>query len=251
MFKGFYNLTSGMLTHGKRLDLVANNMANVTTVGFKTDRFTTSTFEEVMWQRVGNRSKNYEELGQESWITAPGQMYTDYTQGSFDETNLPLDYAIDGNGFFAVETDNGRIYTRNGSFSLDDDGYLTLPGQGRVLSPGGELIQVVTDKLDVNDVGQLYREDGAYLGWIGVFQFEDPDTQLRKNNEGMFVSEDTPVQARDVRVRGGAVERSNVDWVREMQEMMSAQRAYQSAAEVLKIYDEAINRAATEVGRLS
>ena len=111
MTKGFYNLTSAMLTQGRYLDIISNNMANVATAGYKGDRFTYSTFEEVMWKLVGNKNKVYTDLGIQSWITAPSELYTDYSQGAPEETGQNLDFAIEGEGFFAIETDGGRVLT--------------------------------------------------------------------------------------------------------------------------------------------
>ena len=90
MFKGFYNLASGMITHGKNLDVISNNMANVSTTGFKADCFTGQTFDEVMYTIVGNKNKNYEDIGSQSYATVPSQLYTDYSQSSFDVTGMPL-----------------------------------------------------------------------------------------------------------------------------------------------------------------
>ena len=248
MTKGFYNLTSAMLTQGKYLDVIANNMTNVATAGFKADRYTASTFEEMMWQRVGNKNKNYTELGQQSFITAPSQLYTDFSQGAFDETGQALDFAIEGEGFFAIETDGGRVYTRNGNFALDDELYLTLPGQGRVLGVSGNPIQLMTDKVEADSFGGLFTEDGGFLGRIGVFTFDDNEETLEKNDQGLFTAGQDGV-ASGVTIHQGMLERANVDLVQQMSEMITAQRAYQSAAEVIQIYDDVINRITTEVGR--
>jgi len=249
MFKGFYDLTSGMLTQGRRLDVISNNMTNVATAGFKADRFTFSTFEEVMWHHAGNKAKNYTDLATMSFITAPSQLYTDYTQSSFDETGLALDFGIEGDGFFAVETaGGGRVYTRNGNFSLDDEGYLCLPGQGRVLSWEEEPIRLVTDHIKADDYGGLFTEDGGFLGRLGVFTFPD-NGQLEKNDQGLFTSAVAGTAAA-VKVHQRMVERSNVDLVQQMVEMIASERAYQSIAEVTKIYDELTTKATTELGRV-
>ncbi len=248
MLKGFYNLTSGMLTQGRKLDVISNNMSNVATAGFKADRFTSSTFQEVMWRRVGNMDRKYTDLGEESFITAPSQLYTDYTQGSMDETGLPLDFAIEGDGFFAIDTDEGRMYTRAGNFILDNEGYLYLPGQGRVLDANGEAIRVVTDHIQTDDYGGIFTEEGGFLGRIGVFTFED-NGELEKNDQGLFVSQQEG-QPAQVLVHNGMTEHANVDLVQQMTEMISTQRAYQSMAEVTKIYDQVIRKATEDVGRL-
>lgn len=249
MTKGFYNLTSAMLTQGRYLDVISNNMANVATAGYKGDRFTYSTFEEVMWKLVGNKNKEYTELGIQSWISAPSQLYTDYTQGALDETGQPLDFAIEGEGFFAIEADGGRALTRNGNFSLDDEGYLCLPGQGRVLGVSGNPIQLVTDKIESDGFGGLYTVDGGFLGRIGVFTVDDPQGTLEKNDQALFTGSDGTVAT--VRVHQKMLERANTDMAEQLTEMITAERAYQSAAEVIKIYDDLLSRATTEVGRLA
>ncbi|NBK79361.1 flagellar hook-basal body protein [bacterium D16-76] len=248
MFKGFYNLASGMITHGKNLDVISNNMTNVATSGFKEDCFTGQTFDEVMWSRVGNKIKNYEEIGGISYATVPSQVYTDYTQGAFDETGMPLDFGIDGEGFFAIQTGDGIAYSRAGNFTLDDEGYLTLPGFGRVLDINQEEIQLVTDKIRTDDAGRIYTENGGFLGQIGVYEFED-NGQLVKNAQGLFTGGGQP-QLGTAKIYNGRVERSNVGLVQQMVKMITTQRAYQSSATVTKMYDQVMGQATSDLGRL-
>lgn len=248
MFKGFYNLASGMITHGKNLDVISNNMANVATAGFKEDCFTGQTFDEVMWTRVGNKIKDYIDIGNISYATVPSQVYTDYTQGAFDETGMPLDFGIEGEGFFAIRTDDGIAYTRAGSFTLDEEGYLTLPGFGRVLDINQEEIELVTDKIKTDDFGRIYTENGGFLGQIGVYEFED-NGQLVKNPQGMFTGGGQP-QLGTAKIYNGMVERSNVGLVQQMVKMITTQRAYQSSATVTKMYDQVMGQASSDIGRL-
>lgn len=187
MLKGFYNLTSGMLTQQRNLNVIANNMVNSSTAGYKADTYTSSTFDEVMFSRVGNKYKGgAEEIGQISYIRASSQMYTDYSQGLPEPTGIDLDFAIEGEGFFAVQTEGGETaYTRMGSFSLDEEGYLCLPGQGRVLGFNGQPIQLNTDKIRCDNYGRIYSEAGGLLGRLGIYQFADT-AQLEHNQQGMF-----------------------------------------------------------------
>ncbi len=252
MFKGFYNLTSGMITHGRHLDVISNNMANVATAGFKADTFTATTFEDVLWSRVGNKEKTYIDLGNQSYITVPSENYTDYTTGSYDDTGEPLDFAIEGNEgcYFAFNTENGRVYSRAGQFTLDNDGYLTLPGVGRVLDVAGNEIYLMTDKVHGDSYGGIYTDGGAYLGRLGVYRFPE-DAQPIKNREALFVANgQEPELVTDVRVVNGLVERSNVDLVKQMVCMISEQRAYQSAAQVSKMYDDLMTKTTSELGRM-
>ena len=252
MTKGFYNLTSGILSQGRRLDVIANNMTNLSTSGYKAETYTDRTFEEVLISRIGNKDKSGAVvIGEESYILAPDQMYVNYTQGSFKETGLTLDFAIQGDGFFAIDTGNGIEYTRGGNFSLDETGRLTLSGHGLVLSVDGEPITLSTDAIRADQNGRIYTEDGDYyLGQLGVFTFED-NAQLEKAESGLFTPGGQQAQAApNTTVMWKYVEESNVDMLQEMTRMMSAQRTLQSGAQILKLYDSLLTKATTEVGRL-
>ncbi|BAL01145.1 flagellar hook-basal body complex protein FlhO [Oscillibacter valericigenes Sjm18-20] len=249
MFKGFYNLTSGMLSQGKRLDVISNNMANVATAGYKADTYTDSTFREYMVSRVGNRDKsNPAEIGPASYILAPSQLYTDYTQGPLEETGMPLDFAIEGDGFFAVQAGDGVAYTRTGSFALDDEGYLCLPDGSRVLNPDGEELLLKTDKISADDSGAIYTENGRLLGKIGIYSFGD-NTQLQRNAQGYFTGNGAQA-ATGITVHWKCQERANTDLIQQMTGMITAQRAFQSAAEVSKMYDQLMTKAATNLGNV-
>ena len=250
MMRGFYNLTSGMLSQGRRLDVVANNMTNIATAGFKAEHYTDRTFDEVMVTRIGNKIKTpYQTMETyQSHILAPDQLYTDYSQGAPEETNLPLDFAIQGEGFFAIDTGDGVAYTRAGSFTLDNEGYLCLSELGRVLDPEGNPIQLPTDKLTADRQGNLTTEDGDYLGTLGVYVFED-NQALERTPYGLFLG-DGAQAADETTILHKWVERSNVDMVKEMVKMISTQRALQSAAQMSKIYDQVITRIVSEIGRL-
>ena len=250
MMKGFYNLTSGMLSQGRRLDVVANNMTNVSTAGYKAEHYTDRTFDEVMVSRIGNVIKTpYQTMETyQSHILAPDQLYTDFTQGAPEETSLPLDFAINGEGFFAIDTGDGVAYTRAGSFTLDNDGYLCLSELGQVLDREGNPIQLPTDKLEVDKFGNLSTEDGEYLASLGVYMFED-NGELERTPYGLFTGEGAQINE-DARILHKYVERSNVNLVKEMVNMITTQRALQSAAQLSKIYDQLIGRAVNDIGRL-
>ena len=250
MFKGFYNLTSGMLTQQRNLNVVGNNLVNISTAGFKQDRYTASTFDEVMYSRVGSLYSGGQEIGQQSYIRATSDIYTDFTQGVMEPTGLNLDFCIIGDGFFAIEDPEGNVsYTRMGNFSLDDEGYLGLPGYGYVLDPDGERIYLGTDKVISDKQGLLYySENQGLIGRLGVYSFPD-NGELEYNDRGLFTGEGAVV-SQNYEIRGQCLERSNTDMIRQMTEMITCQRALQSAAQISKMYDQLMTRATTEVGRL-
>ena len=250
MMKGFYNLTSGMASQQNRLNVVANNMTNISTAGYKAEHYTDRTFDEVMVSRIGNIDKSHYQTMEtyQSHILAPDHLYTDFIQGSLEETNLPLDFAIQGEGFFAIQTVDGVAYTRAGSFTLDNEGYLCLSELGRVLDREGNPIQLPTDKLDVDAQGNLSTQGGEYLATLGVFMFPD-NGELERTPYGLFTGDGAQLNE-NATILQKDVERSNVDMVKEMVNMMSTQRALQSAAQMSKIYDQVLQRVVNDIGRM-
>jgi len=256
MYKGFYNLTSAMLTHQHNLNVIGNNMVNISTAGYKQERYTASTFDDVMYSRVDVNHSGGTEIGRQSYIRAASQIYTDYSQGIPEPTDLPLDFAIVGDGFFAVQDANGDVaYTRMGDFSLDEEGYLCLPGFGQVLDPQGEPIYLGTDKIRGDSRGVIYYDQGAEnggsvaIGQLGVYSFEDNEALVR-SDRGLFTGEGAQ-QSENFEIWNRYLERSNSDMVKQMTEMITYQRALQSAAQVTKMYDQLMTKATGDVGRFA
>lgn len=267
MFHGFYNLASGMLYQNRNLNVISNNMVNVSTPGYKPDRMLSTTFRDEMLYRSGNLNKsNPVQIGSVSMMRAARSTETSYDQGTLDETGGNLDFALTKPGFFAIEdSDGNRVYTRNGSFTIDEDGYLCLSSLGRVLGEDGNPIELPSDHITVDPTGNIYEEplkglgtdeDGVdteeqeptLLGKIGVVDFDDY-TQLVKDDYGAFTTA-AEGNAVDGGIQWKAVERSNIDPIEEMTSMMSSQRASQSAAQVLKMYDQLMGKIVSDIGRV-
>jgi len=243
-----------MLTQQRRLNIISNNMSNVSTPGFKKDSLMTTTFQEALAIRTGSVDKNGKTpLGDVAMMRVPDEKITNYEQGNFDVTGRPLDVAIAGEGFFVIQTpDGGNVYTRNGSFTLDDEGYLYLQHIGRVLGDDSEPIMLRTDKvLFERDGTILYAENGVFMGRLGVVGVEDY-YRLEKTGEGMFINDDPAniAQLQMPDVRGKMLERSNVNAMEEMVAMITSQRSLQSASQILKMYDTIMGKAANEIGRI-
>lgn len=247
MFQGFYNLASGMLTQTRKLNVISNNMANVTTPGFKTEAFTQRTFHDELMYREGNmENREPQPIGTLTWKVVPDGNVVDYSNGGFSITESPLDICIMGDGFFQIDTGTGMVYTRNGSFSLDDEGYLYLSGAGRVQGVDGDIF-LMTDKIAVDDDGTIIDENtGQYLGKIRIADFMNYETDLEKTAGNVFTANGEPVYVQTT-VRNKCLEDSNVDAIAEMTEMMVSQRALQSAAQVLQMYDKLASKI-TEIG---
>lgn len=251
MFQGFYTLTSGVLSQTRNLNVVGNNMANATTPGFKADNMVISDFQEQILLRTGNNDKSGRTaIGTRSMITAAAESVTDFTEGGISATGDSLDFSISGNGFFCIQTDNGTVYTRNGDFSLDDEGYLTLPGYGRVLGDNGP-IRLGTDRITADQRGNLYSEDGKnFLGRLRIVDFGNYDEQLTKTDGGVFLANGNAVQI-EGNIQWKALENSNADPIDQMTRMMASQRALQSSAQIMKIYDQLTSKIVSELGSVS
>ena len=250
MFQGFYNLASGMLTQNRNLNVVSNNMTNMLTPGYKKDTMLSSTFQEELMSRTGNLDRsNTEGLEDTSMFRSPTTNVTNFSQGAFEPTNQPLDFALENeNGFFQIQTQNNDIvYTRNGSFIIDDQGYLSLAEKGRVMGTDGP-IYVGTDDILLDETGMIHRKDGTLAGRFAIVDFADK-TQLRKQEGSVFTTNANPIPS-DTPVRQNILERSNVDATVEMMDMLETQRTLQSAAQMIKMYDQLMGKAATEIGRV-
>lgn len=250
MFKGFYQLTSGMLTQNRNLNVISNNMTNTMTPGFKRDKYVPITFQEEMMYRTGNKNKaNPTALNNTSMILTEDDVYTDFKQGAFEETGNIFDFAINGDGFFQVQTEDGIVYTRNGSFVLDEEGYLTLPNVGQVLGAKGPIL-FDTDNIHTDPQGRIYAGDNdTFIDNFALVDFPDY-TQLNKSGEGLYNANGQQPEPIQGSVLWKTVERSNVDMIEEMTSMMSSQRALQSASQVLKMYDQMMSKAVNDIGRI-
>lgn len=263
MYQGFYNLASGMLTQSRNLNVISNNMVNVQTAGYKSDTMVSTTFQEEMLIRTGAQQKgNPTDLATTSKIKTAERTYVNYEQGSFDITDGIYDFALSGNGFFCIQTAAGERYSRNGAFYVDEEGFLSLAEAGRVLSTDNQPIQIDNENFNVDDNGRIYvvippEEDGdeaeiEEYGTLKVVDFADYDL-LHKEDNGLFSTDQAPIQAEEGEgpvVLWQVLEKSNVNMIQEMTSMMSSQRALQSAAQVLKMYDQILAKAASDVGRL-
>lgn len=164
-----------------------------------------------------------------------------------EETGNITDFAIVGPGFFAIDNEGQVLYTRNGSFNIDEEGYLYLAGLGRVQGEFGD-IYVEKDNFGFLEDGSIIVE-GEIVDKIAVFDFLDYN-DLNKYGEGMFISDAEPDLAEYPVIRNKTLERSNVEVTEELTNIISSQRALQTAAQALKIYDSINDKAVNEIGKV-
>ncbi len=243
MVRGFYALGSGMLTQSRILTGVSNNLANIETPGYKKKEVTTSTFGSMVINRVDLQKTP---IGTMSLITAADKTNVIHSEGSLKSTERPLDFAIQGEGFFAVQGNNGTVYTRNGSFNVDAEGYLVLDNVGRVMGQNGP-IQIGSDQFTADSQGNL-TVGGNVVDKISVYNFDDYNN-LRISGDGMFTGTNaTLVQNPDIMWK--TIEGSNVNAAEEMTDALSAQRNLQNCSQAIKMYDQVLSDAVTNIAKI-
>lgn len=256
MLRGMYTAASEMLTEKRNLNTIGNNLANVSTTGYKSQTMVTTTFKDMMLDRADFTTReDRTRLHNSSVRRIVSEEVTDYTEGTLKGTDSRFDFAIIGDGFFRIQTpQNGIVYTRDGSFTLDDQRCLALAGVGKVLGTDGNPIQLDSEYIEgmpdgtiyIKDMNDQYIEsgkDGEPLSAnLSVVTFENPDS-LIKFDAGLFKSDDAPVELAQPKLMWKTLELSNVDTLRETINMITAQRSIQSCSQIVKLYDQLLEKA--------
>ncbi len=252
MERGFYTAASGLLTQQKNISMMSNNIANATTVGFKSQTTVGSTFGDHLLSRL-NASKGGEgsTVGSSTYMNISETEYTNFAQGNFEATGRNVDMAIQGEGFFVVQNEQGTDYlTRNGQFEIDAEGYLVLPGAGYVLNDSNGKIQLETTEFKVDRAGTIYvGEDEQDKLLLALPSDKDSMDQVAGS---IFTSGGGYDQAEENSnvVLQGVVERSNVNLAQEMSSVMAGQNHFQSCSQIIKIFDRINEITANQIGKL-
>jgi flagellar basal-body rod protein FlgF len=241
MQSGLYVALSAQIALERRLNTIADNVANANTVGF---RKTDVRFEDVV-SGLGDESVAF---------TSPGASYLPDKSGPLRETGNPFDFAIEGDAWFAVETPAGTIMTRDGRFTMLDTGELvTLEGYP-VLDPGGAglLLNPQGGPPAAGNDGIL-RQDGQLMGAIGLYEFEPGEDFVRHGGSGI-VPRGAPVPVvdrADIGVAQGFVEESNVNPMHEMTRLIMVQRAFENTAALIRDTETSFDEAIKTLGSTS
>ena len=255
MSGSIYMAATGALAAEKRLQLLANNLANVNTAGFKKDRgrFRSFDLSEAM------NSKNYSPVREQSqapqyWTEY--RSYTDFTSGALKKTDGPFDLALSGSGFFCVRTPDGILYTRRGDFTINADEVLVTQEGWPVLGHGGE-IQVKLAKpsganpeFSVSEDGTV-TVDGSQVDRLRIVDFTQMNSlEKAGNNYYRSLQPNALVDLdKDIQVSQGFLELSNVDTIQMMTEMIEVLRGYESYQKMMRSVDDMNARLISDVGR--
>jgi flagellar basal-body rod protein FlgG len=242
MDQGIYTAASGAIAMEARLDMIANNLANLNTAGYKKDRINYQDFSKLL-----DASSLYPGQFRSIPVDVVTKATTiDLSQGPCRETGNPLDVAIAGKGFFVVNTSNGPRYTKDGSFHISPEGVL-VNAQGLSVQGEGGDIALGSGHVGIDRTGNISMNDTS----IDKLQLVDiPADKLIRQGNGLFaVKEGTaPEAVESVDLIQGFLESANVEPVKEMVLMIETQRAYDAYQRVIRSLNDAYAKSMTNVG---
>lgn len=236
---------SRQMTLRRELDIVANNVANADTTGFKVEQLMVGT-------EVGQRARNDNIRPSASFVLDKG-VGRDFGQGSLKQTGRDLDFAIEGEGaFFTVQTAGGPAYTRDGAFVTDPEGRLTTRQGLPVLADGAEIVlDPQRGPASVAHDGTISQE-GQPVGRLTVVRF-DALSALQKSGDGLYrnASNAQPLDATDAQIRQGMLEGSNVNTLVEITNLIEISRAYERVTKMIENANDLSRRSVERLGRVS
>jgi flagellar basal-body rod protein FlgG len=251
MVRGLYTAATGMIHQARRLDTVANNIANISTRGFKKDQVINRAFDDELVLRLGRGQTALNRyIGTINHGVYAERVVTSFEQGSLQHTGENTHVAIKGQGFFTVITQEGERYTRDGGFMLDSLGRLVTADGWLVAGQGGPIF-LGTQDFVIDSQGNV-MVDGVYVDRLRIVNFQDLQA-LRKVGHNLYTNSDpntNPAVGFEGEVLQGFVEGSNVDVVKEMVDMMTATRNYESNQRIIRMIDESLSKTVNELGRV-
>ena len=257
MLYGLYQSASGVIANSYRQDVVANNLANAETVGFKRDL---PLFQERLTEAQARRLSPSSTWSDPRLERLGGGLFAhpnvvDTRQGELEPTGNPLDVAIQGDGFFAVkgQADGSETFlTRHGQFITDRDGHLILANSGgqRVLDVKGKPIRLDPTKPAAISGDGVVSQGSRPVTKIAVHTVENPGA-LRKHGGTLVSAAGQELRAAPAAsLRAEFLERSNVDPTTELAELMETQRQLEANANMIKYQDQTLGRLVNEVGKI-
>lgn len=262
MIRGLYGSASGMDVQQARAESVSNNMSNATTPGYKKENLLSKSFPEYLLIEQGGPEKKgpfpwfgpAREVGHSGAGTMVTGILKDFAQGAVQDTGNPADIMLSGPGFLAVSlTSPGMAakvgYTRNGMLKVDREGYLITGGGYRVLGQTGE-IRVGDEGFTVKPDGTV-EVKGSAVDRLRLVEFDDPAALQKDGEGGVFTSAGGDGRAAvTTSVQQGFLERSNVNVIDEMVNLVTVLRIYEANQRLVQAHDEILGKAVNQVGSL-
>ncbi len=260
MIRGVQIAKSAMQTHLARQEVLARNLDNLVTPGYKQESGAVDGFSAALGRVERGVARTRLEqavstatIGSLGVHTAIDRVSVDFRQGRLEETRRPLDVALDGDGFLQVGTPEGAYFFRGGPLYLDADRRLVTAEGYSVLGADGEEVVLGDGDISIAADGTISQDNEA-VATLSVVEFT-PGTQLSKVGREFYAMDDPdaipPTAATDTVVKQGFLEAANVDLVSTMSDLVSLVRAYQVSQRMLQAQDELLGKAINDVGRIA
>ncbi|MGC2062658.1 MAG: flagellar hook basal-body protein [Thermodesulfovibrionales bacterium] len=237
MYKGIYIALSGATLKQTQIDMISQNLANASTLGYKKDKVA---FQDFLLSQLSGR----QEASEARTLSDVATVRTDFSGGNIIRTGNPLDVAIDGKGFMSLE---GGKFTRRGDLRLDTTGYLVNTQGVKVLGKNGPILVSGKGTVDINPAGDV-SIDGIQIDKIRLVDFQDMNA-LRKAGEDSFETQQNPMTSKAT-LKQGYVETSNIEVVREMVQLIAAMREFEMSQKAIQSFDEATAKVTNDMARI-
>ncbi|MGP1577790.1 MAG: flagellar hook-basal body protein [Treponema sp.] len=270
MIRGWYTAASGMNAQQRQLDVISQNLANADTTSYKRDVAIQKNFPELLLRRMRDDGVSKNPFGSSDAAPIIGKLglgveinevFTEFEQGSLKQTHSPADMALEGKGFFCVETPYGERYTRNGNFTVGIEGYLMTKEGYPVMSEDGRIF-LQDMEYKVNQNGEVYARpiaepdaDSSFAGRLKLVVFEN-DRYLKKKGSSLY--NETAISGHAIAAEGkdrpvviqGFTEASNINVVNEMVRMIEVNRAYEANQKTIHSEDAMVSKLWNDVVRI-
>lgn len=247
MIRGLYNAASGMKVSLHKQNAISNNLANINTTGYKKGINVQKAFSDQLMARMDKQVTNIGEAGRGVGVSHTA---VDHSGGEYKKTGNELDWAIKGEGFFAVQTPQGVRYTRNGDFTINNQGQIVTQEGHPVLGEQGSL-QLPPESESITVKGNTLLADGEEINTIQIRDFPNKSGLAR---EGDSLFRWTPEAGGNFagtgQVAQGFLEGSNVNPVQEMTKMIENSRKYQADQKMVQAHNQTLGKAVNQVGKV-
>lgn len=255
MIKGFYAAASAMVAGMHRQNILAQNIANLDTPGFRQillamdDWYVTPITQAKQDLQPIKGINTLRQLGYLGLGTDTSPEITDYSQGSLKSTSQELDFAVQGAGFFRVQAPEGERYTRDGRFLRDANNQLVTVDGYKVLDTNGNAIKLPTGQVSVDEIGVIIVDD-QQVATIGLAAFNDPQTELVRAGTNTFTATGTPTGTTTGTIEQGYLEMTNSSLESLMTQMVIVGRAYEANQRIVGMQDEILGKVINNLNRL-
>jgi len=242
-----YSATSGMIARQKSMNVTSNNLANAETAGYKSSDLVLSTFGDYITYKIDNNGA--QEIGSKTHGVIADNVYNNFEQGTIYSTSQSLDFALNGDGFFTLtNADGASILTRDGSFNIDNEGFLINETGSFVMGQNGKINVGEIKSITVSEQG-IISGDGNVIDTFLITVPED-NAVIEKLSNGELSNPNGAALEFTGKIIQSSLEQSNVNLIDEMAAMIEDSRAFQSCSQIVKMADELMKKTVNQIGQV-